>query len=131
MRKSAKVVWMFFAIVLMVGASASVARADEQVIAHVPFAFIVGESRLPAGDYVVKEMDSDPGVIQIARADGHQVMFTLTQTASSSGMQGRPRLVFEKFEDQYFLARVVREDGDGQEIVLTPAIMEREVVTAS
>jgi len=33
-------------------------------------------------------------------------------------------------EDQYFLARVVRDDGDQQEVVLTPAIMEHEVATA-
>ena len=87
-KQSATVVWMFFVIVAMVGAHASVAGADQQVTAHVPFAFIVGESRLPAGDYIVKERDSD------------------------------------------FLARVVRDDGDEQDIVLTPAIMEREVATA-
>lgn len=128
--QSAKALGMFFAIVLMVGAHASVARADEQVMAHVPFAFIVGESRLPAGDYIVKEMDSDPGVIRIASADDHQSVFTLTMTSSSSKMQGQPRLVFEKFDNQYFLARVVRQDGDEQELVLTPEIMEREVGTA-
>ena len=129
-KQSAKVVGRFFAIVLMVGAHASVARADEEVTAHVPFAFIVGESRLPAGDYIVREMDGDPGVIEIAGADGHQAIFTLTMMSSSSEKRGQPQLVFEKFDAQYFLARVVREDGDEQEIVLTPAIMEREAATA-
>ena len=89
-KQSARVVVMFVAIVLMVGTHASVARADEQVTAHVPFAFIVGESRLPAGDYIVKEMDSDPGVITVASTDGHQSIFTLTMT-SSSNEKGRSR----------------------------------------
>ena len=127
---SAHVVGMLFAIVLMVGSQASVARADEQVTAHVPFAFIVGESRLPAGDYIVKELDDDPGVITVASTHGHQSIFMLTMTSSPNEKGAKPRLVFEKFDDQYFLARVVRDDGDERAIVLTPSIMEHEVATA-
>ena len=35
--------------------SASTARADERIVARVPFAFMVGDMQLPAGNYVVKE----------------------------------------------------------------------------
>jgi hypothetical protein len=126
-RQSVNVSWVFFAIVLVVGFSASVVRADELVVAHVPFAFIVGESRLPAGDYTVKEMDDDPSVISITSADGHQSAFMLTMASSSTETPAQPRLMFEKFDNQYFLARVIPAEGNGREIVLTPAIMEREV----
>lgn len=129
-KQSANVLWVFFAIVLMSIASASVVRADERVVAHVPFAFIVGESRMPAGDYIVKEMDGDPSVIEIASADGHRLTFMLTMASSSNETAAQPRLVFEKFEDQYFLARVTREDGNESEIMLTPAIMEHEAVAS-
>jgi len=122
---------MLFAIALMVGTHPAGARAQERVSAHVPFPFIIGESRLPAGDYIVKERDNDPSVIAVASADGHQSIVTLAMTSSSSEKGGaQPRLVFEKFDGQYFLARVVREDGEEQEIVLTPAIMEHEADTA-
>jgi hypothetical protein len=127
-KQSTNVVWVLFAIVAVGVFSAAVARADDRVVAHVPFAFIVGESRLPAGDYVVKELDDEPGVIEITSADGHRSTFMLTMASSSSAMPAQPRLVFEKFEDQYFLSRVTREDGNEREIVLTPAIMEREVI---
>ena len=123
----ATVSWMIFAIVAITIGSASAARADQLVVAHVPFAFIVGDSRLPAGDYVVKELDGDPSVIEIASAHGHQSMFTLTMESSAMETPARPQLVFEKFEDQYFLARVIREDGNDRELMLTPALMEREV----
>jgi hypothetical protein len=126
-KQSATVSWVFVAMVLVVVSSASVARAEELVVAHVPFAFIVGDSRLPAGDYVVRDVDNDPTVISITNADGHQSTFTLTTPSSSVEMAAQPGLVFEKFNDQYFLARVVRGDGDQREIALTPAIMEREV----
>ena len=127
-RQSVNVLGVFFAIVLVVVFSGSVVRADERVVAHVPFAFIVGETRLPAGDYIVKEVDNDPSVIAITSADGHQSTFMLTMASSSGELQAQPQLVFEKFEDQYFLARVIGGDGDERAIALTPAIMEREVV---
>jgi hypothetical protein len=119
-----------FAIVLVAVFSGSVVRAEERVVAHVPFAFIVGETRLPAGDYLVKDVENDPGVTSITSTDGHQVTFTLTMVSSSNDMAVQPGLVFEKFDGQYFLARVIGGDGDEREIVLTPAIMEREVVAA-
>jgi len=129
-RQSVNVSGVFFAIVLVVVFSASVVRADERVVAHVPFAFIVGDSRLPAGDYIVKDVEGDPGVMSITSADGRQSTFTLAMASSSDQMPVRPGLVFEKFDDQYFLARVIGADGDEREIVLTPAIMEREVATS-
>ena len=52
-KQSTNVVWVLFAIVAVGVFSAAVVRADDRVVAHVPFAFIVGESRLPAGGYVV------------------------------------------------------------------------------
>jgi hypothetical protein len=129
-KQSVNVLWVFFAIVLVVVFSGSVVRADERVVAHVPFAFIAGDLRLPAGDYIVKDVESDPGVISITSTDGRQSTFILAMVSSSNEMPVQPGLVFEKFEDQYFLAKVIGADGDEREIVLTPAIMEREVVAA-
>jgi len=106
---------------------ASAARADERIVTKVPFAFIVGDVRLPAGDYVVKEMSAGSDVLGIASADGRQFALTLTIPAASEGEASEPKLVFEKFSNQYFLARVVPQDGEGREIILTPSIMEREI----
>jgi isoleucyl-tRNA synthetase len=39
-----------------------------------------------------------------------------------------PELVFERFDNQYFLARVVPGDDSEREIPLTPARMEHEIV---
>ena len=127
-RQSVNVLGVFLAIVLVVVFSGSVVRAEERVVAHVPFAFIVGDSCLPAGDYIVKDVESDPGVIAITSADGRHSTFILAMASSSNEMPVQPGLVFEKFDDQYFLARVIGGDGDEREIALTPAIMEREVV---
>jgi hypothetical protein len=129
-RQSVNVSGVFFAIVLVVVFSGSVVRAEERVVAHVPFAFIVGDSRLPPGDYLVEDVENDPGVMSITSTDGHQAALILAMVSSSNEMSAQPGLMFEKFEDQYFLERVIGADGDEREIVLTPAIMEREVVAA-
>jgi hypothetical protein len=121
-----KISWVVFATTALALGSASAARADERIVVKVPFAFIVHDTSLPAGDYVVKEMSDGSGVLEIATADGRDFVCALT-IASSDKSAAQPELVFEKFAGRYFLARVVSRDGTGREIVLTPAIMEREI----
>jgi hypothetical protein len=130
MRKQTANVWsVFLATALVMVGGASVARADdERIVARVPFAFMVGESRMPAGDYLVREMSDDPSVVSIASADGRQFAYTLTIPSSARVLEppAQPELVFEKLDNQYFLARVVPAGGMEREIVLTHARTDRE-----
>jgi hypothetical protein len=115
---------------LLVAASASVGHAQDRIVANVPFAFIVGNAQLPAGNYVVTERFDDPTIVTIVSEDGRHVANTLT-IAGGSGSQPQASLVFEKFEGRYFLKRVTADAGNEREIVLTPARMEHELVTAA
>src|SRR5205814_6401596 len=90
------------AMSIAIGSTAPV-RAEERVVtAKVPFAFHVGNVRLPAGDYVVKAVSFGSNVLLIQGADGQS---TLAQSTSSSGFNraAQPELVFEKVGTQYFL----------------------------
>ena len=119
---------IFLATALMTIGGVSAARADERIVAKVPFSFIVGGVRLPAGDYTVTEnMFNGEGVCLIASADGRKAVYVLTSASSTERAPAKAALVFEKFGDQYFLARVVPQAGDERAIVLTPSIMEREL----
>src|SRR5690349_11548367 len=89
------------AAVMVIG-SASAAQADETVVAKVPFTFIVGDTRLPAGDYVVTELADGSGVLQIRSADARQFAVTVTIPAGADNTPSQPELVFEKFNHQYF-----------------------------
>src|SRR5437667_6405508 len=100
-----------FATAVIAIGSVPAARAEERIVAKVPFTFIVGDTRLPAGDYVVKEMSEGSGVFAIESADGRQTVFALTIASSSDTPAAHTELIFEKFSNQYFLARVVPEDG--------------------
>jgi len=128
-KQTANAWWVFLATALVMVGGASVARADdERIVARVPFAFMVGDSRMPAGDYVVREMSGDPSVVSIASADGRQFAYTLTIPSSAHALETptQPELVFEKFDNQYFLARVVPGGGMEREIVLMHERTDRE-----
>ena len=108
----------------------SVAHADDEpiAVAKIPFAFVVGNTRLPAGDYVVKETTIPSGVLAISSADGRRTVYTLTIGYSPAVNEpARGQLAFEKYGNQYFLSKVEAPDGVGRQIVLTPTIMEREI----
>jgi hypothetical protein len=116
---------------LMTIGAASAARAEERIVANVPFAFIVHGVKFEAGRYTVTESASAGGVCKIAGADGRQAIYVMTNSSSADRAADKPELLFEKFGNQYFLSRVVPLDGDEREIVLTPAIMEHELTAVA
>jgi hypothetical protein len=79
---------------IMAVAAAAPARAEERVIAKVPFDFVAGEVRLPAGEYVVKVVSEDLTVWEVASADGRHSAMVNTIAASCSGRPEAPELVF-------------------------------------
>jgi hypothetical protein len=108
---------------------APIARADEdQLVVNVPFSFIVGDTRLPAGSYIVKEMSENTSVLSIASKDGRHYVLTMTIPLRADEAAAQPELVFEKYADQYFLARVLTDDGGSRAIPLTDAKMAHEIV---
>jgi hypothetical protein len=115
-------------VALVLIGAASAARADEAVAANVPFTFIVGDSQLPPGHYVVRDASDNPGVVSIASADGRRTVFVLTIASSSEDTPSQPELVFERVGDAHFLAGIVRPDGNDRALVLTPAIEQRQLV---
>jgi hypothetical protein len=117
------------AAILVVGAST--ARADEIVLTNlkVPFAFMVGDVRLPAGDYSVREASMGEDVLEIVSTDGHHL--ALASTIPGAPDRDKTQLVFQKFGNEYFLSRLALGSGDEREVILTPYIMEREIAKAA
>ncbi len=111
--------------------SATVARANDLVVAKVPFPFLVNGDRLPAGKYVVSNAGSDgTGVLTVGSADGHRVALTITTPASEppAGSSWTPKLIFDKVDGVYFLADVDYGRESGRQVPLTDAGMVREAL---
>jgi hypothetical protein len=110
----------------------SVARADGLVTAKIPFTFIVGDTRLPAGDYTISETSSGPSVLLVESTDGTRVSFVSTIAATpTDGDQMQPDVEFQTVGKEHFLSRVDMHDGMAREVVLSPSIMEKELVKSA
>jgi hypothetical protein len=125
-KRTLRVSWVVLSTALMAVGTASVARADQLLVARVPFDFMVGDARLPAGNYIVKETFGNPSVVLIESADGRNSVYTLTFAAALDQSDARPELVFEKVDNQYFLKRIDTLDGAERETVRTRAMREHE-----
>ncbi len=117
-------VWMGMAAAIVLGGPAR-ARADEIIVVTVPFDFMAGNSRFPAGRYEVTD-SSNPGVVSIQSADRVHRAFVMTIPDASEKTE-TPALVFERVGAEHFLARIVSVDGESREISLTPTSLEREL----
>src|SRR5438094_938573 len=106
------------ALMTMVGAAP--ARAEERVVARVPFDFVVGRMVMPAGKYVFTEQ-TDPAVMAVSNADGQHFSFVLTIADSADASTAQPELVFDRVGNQYFLVRIV---GDGDNVRGIPSTDE-------
>jgi hypothetical protein len=120
------------AVAAILIAGASRARADETVLTDlkVPFSFMVGDVRLPAGDYTVREPLMGEDVLEIVSADGHHLALASTIPATPDTAD-KTELVFQKFGNDFFLSRLALPAGNEREIVLTPHIVEREIARAA
>jgi hypothetical protein len=116
------------AVALLTMAGAATARAsDDEIVASVPFNFIVGTAHMPAGKYIVKPASDDLRVVLVESSDGHAAALSLTVPVASEVQVATPELVFEKRDNQYFLARLIPADGNEREIPPLAARSEREV----
>jgi hypothetical protein len=119
-------VWMVMGAAVMVLGGGASARADQEVVARVPFDFIAGGVRLPAGNYLVTQQGQRT-LVSIASTDRRYFTFVLMNPMAPDRAGSAPKLVFERIGADHFLSQVVAEGKEGREVLLTPASMEREI----
>jgi len=110
--------------VFLAGTSVSASAAGlagEALDAHVPFAFEVRGTSMPAGSYVIREaQEVDPNLLEIRSADGERAAFFFVEdsgTRSATAVQ--PRLVFDRVGEQRFLRSLRLADGDRERLPVT------------
>ena len=92
--------------------------------ADIPFDFVVGKTRLPAGEYHVKPVNQAVTLIQSRDARASAIAMTTAVQAKKTADVGK--LVFNRYGDQYFLSKIWSAASDtGRE--LPKSSLEREV----
>lgn len=107
-------------------AQAVSAQAPAGVVVSVPFEFVAGGERLPAGRYEIRRLSANSGkALMIRSLDGRKQTTVLTQAADSDSKAGQARLAFRRYGDLYFLAEVrTGETAGAREVPVTRAEKE-------
>jgi hypothetical protein len=111
------------------------ANLNGRVIATVPFNFMVGDKEFKAGKYSVGRLSSarNGAVLLIRGEDNNEVANFQVNNAYGKG-ERRARLVFNRYGNQYFLAKVFdAQDSEGAALLRSKtereASKKRDVIT--
>jgi hypothetical protein len=86
--------------------AADAGRAQEPVLANIPFAFTVGNVTLPAGEYrVEKVQDSSPALL-IQGTDRGASIIVMTSAVEVNAPQAQTKLIFLRHGKRCFLSQV-------------------------
>lgn len=93
---------MLVAALFVPGASAG---ARGTAVFRIPFDFVVAGKTLPAGRYVVTRstLASDE-IVSLRGVDKNDGAYALTMTMQANKIQDDTKLVFNRYQDQYFLS---------------------------
>lgn len=81
------------------------ALADQPLIrVNVPFAFNVGDVRLPAGEYQLARYSARSGAVMVL-GNGKQSVYLLTFLSGQPAGEGE-KFVFQRYGERYFLKTV-------------------------
>jgi hypothetical protein len=87
-------------------ASSAAARTSRSLVVQIPFDFHVAGKTLPAGKYIVERSTrASAEGLSLRNVDKNRGAFVLTSTVQSNWRQGDSRLVFNRYQDQYFLTQ--------------------------
>jgi hypothetical protein len=93
--------------VLMLAASVVFAQTERKSIVNIPFAFHVGEKTLPAGEYRITPYRRETDRVWLIQSQDHRAgTFVMTTPVRASAVRADGQLIFHRYGDQYFLAKV-------------------------
>lgn len=106
------------------------AKAHAQIIGdlevNIPFQFHAGNTKLPAGTYHIHTLDNtDLKLMEISSADGSVSALFEVRDAEANSTPAKSELVFNKYGDRYFLAKLYDEGNANGSAVLKSAYEQR------
>jgi hypothetical protein len=114
---------VFLSLCLLVGLGATLTsnaqiESDVTIKANVPYAFVVGDTTLPAGEYTIRVAEGFSGVLMIRSDTGKTTVLFETEPVTASSPGDKNELVFDKIGDTYFLSQVfVSGDDSGSQLL--------------
>ena len=100
--------FLIFGAFAILAVSSVQAQTSNRQTADIPFEFSVGDKTFPAGHYSVTRLNphSDKAALVIKSEDGRLSKIVLTTPIEAERAQETAKLVFSRYDNQYFLAEV-------------------------
>jgi hypothetical protein len=98
-------------------------QAHAQIIgdveANIPFQFHAGNTKFPAGEYRIHVLDNtDLSVMEITSMDGSVSALFQVQEAETNSEPAKTELIFNKYGNRYFLAKLFDEGNpSGSQVI--------------
>lgn len=92
---------------------------DGLVAANVPFKFSTAERTLPAGKYTVTEIGTTGMQVLVQEFGGSGRIASLQELIRPVKGAGKAKLVFHRYDGQYFLAQVISTDNTTRRLSMT------------
>jgi hypothetical protein len=112
---------LFMALVLvaMIYPNPAHAQLVGSMEADIPFQFHAGDTKLPAGKYVIRMLDdSDLTIMEISKPDGSVAALFQVHSAEANSTPRKSELIFNKYGNRYFLNKLFDEgEPSGSQVV--------------
>jgi len=104
----AKIGLLVVMTMIAVGTPAKAQSLQYRLTANIPFDFTVADKKFQAGEYSVVRADPSAGdtILRISSKDGHANINRWTIPVIKLTNEGKARLVFHRYGDEYFLVQI-------------------------
>ena len=97
-------------LLVVLGAVSASAQSSRMLVSNIPFAFIVGDAALPAGEYSIQTVNLSGRQLLLRDWKGHSLYIPI-QTSGKAVGEAKDKLVFHLVNGQYFLASIWTPDN--------------------
>jgi hypothetical protein len=95
----------FSGLLVLLTFSSAFGQSDRQTIIHIPFNFTVGEKSFPSGKYVIERNGNNSDTVWvITNKETDRSAIVVTRSARANDVVEETRLVFNRYDDLYFLS---------------------------
>jgi len=95
----------FSGLLVLLTFSSAFGQSDRQTIIHIPFNFSVGEKSFPSGKYVIERNRNNSDTVWVIRnKETDRSAIVVTRPARANDVVEETRLVFNRYDDLYFLS---------------------------
>ncbi len=102
-------------------------RGSQQLVADVPFTYVVANTVIPMGQTVIQPSDPSGRILMVRNANAKIDRFAAGSVGADPKMARECSLVFHKYGRRYFLAGV-RVAGASETYWFTPSKFEQELL---